>query len=279
MARTWLITGCSEGGIGAGVARSVLAHGDNAVVTARHIERIENIVKDYPETGLACRLDVTDKENIKEVVETAAARFGRIDVLVNAAGYCYRASVEESEEDGVMDMFQANFFGLIALTKAVLPIMRAQRSGMIINFSSIAALRAFPASGFYAATKSAVESVSEALSEELKPLGIKVMIVEPGPFRTHFFDSSLKGGPMTIEDYKETAWKRYPQYTVNNEDQAGSPDNAGKVLIAAVESGDPPARILLGKAAVVVAKRQYARRIAETEKWADLSAKADFDTV
>ena len=137
--------------------------------------------------------------------------FGGIDILVNNAGYCYCASVEESEGEEVMKMFQINLFGLISMTKAVLPLMRKKRSGMIINIASAAAMKASPASAFYASSKAAVELLSDGLRKEVEPLGIRVMVVEPGGFRTNFFGSSLKGAQMRIEDYKDTAWKQYPE--------------------------------------------------------------------
>ncbi len=233
--KTWLITGCSEGGIGAGIAKSILKRGYRAVVTARDTEKVKNIVADYPDTALALSLDVTDKESIKNAVEAACNRFGSIDVLVNNAGYCYRSSIEEAEESGVMKMFDTNLFGAINMIREVLPGMRAQGSGAILNVSSIGAVRTGAASGYYASTKAAMELMSEGLYAELKPLGIKVMIVEPGAFRTHFYDSSLQGSKNTIDAYKDTAWLRSVEQSVNNQNQPGDPDKVGDVLIDAIE--------------------------------------------
>ena len=274
--RTWLITGCSEGGIGAGIAKAVLAHGDCAVVTARSTAKVESIVKEYPETSLAVALDVTRQESIDAAVAAARERFGQIDVLVNNAGYCYRSSVEEADRAGVDLMYETNLFGPIALIKAVLPEMRARKSGAIVNVSSIGAVRTGAASGYYASTKAALELMSEGLAAEVKPLGIKVMIVEPGAFRTHFYDSSLKGASLTIGDYRDTAWKRSPENAVNQANQPGDPDKAGDVLIKALDAENPPLRLLLGSDALRVVKSALEARLQELETWADLSAQTDY---
>ncbi len=276
MSKTWLITGCSEGGIGAGIARAVLKRGYNAVVTARNLDKVQNIVKEYPDTALAVTLDVTNPDSIAEAVTAAKAKYGQIDVLVNNAGYCYRSSVEEADRAGVNMMYETNFFGPVALIQAVLPDMRAKRSGAIINVSSIGAVRTGAASGYYASTKAALELMSEGLAAELKPLGIRVMIVEPGAFRTHFYDSSLKGADMTIGDYADTAWKRSPQNAVNQANQPGDPDKAGDVLIDAIESENPPLRLLLGSDAVKIVRAALEARLDELSKWADVSARTDF---
>ena len=276
MTKTWMITGCSEGGIGAGIARAVLRRGYNAVVTARNTEKVAGIVKDYPETALALSLDVTDKASIAAAVRAAQERFGRIDVLVNNAGYCYRSSVEEADREGVDKMFETNFFGPVALIQAVLPGMRERRSGAIVNVSSIGAVRTGAASGYYAATKAALELMSEGLAAELRPLGIRTMIVEPGAFRTHFYDASLKGAAMTIGDYAETAWKRSPQNAVNQGNQPGDPAKAGDVLIDALESENPPLRLLLGSDAVKIVRGALEARIDELNRWEQASARTDF---
>ena len=276
MGKTWLITGCSEGGIGAGIAKAVLKRGYNTIVTARSIEKVAGIVKDYPDTALAVALDVTNGDSIAAAVKAAIEKFGQIDVLVNNAGYCYRSSVEEADRAGVDRMFETNFFGPIALIQAVLPGMRARHSGAIVNVSSIGAVRTGAASGYYAATKAALELMSEGLAAEVKPLGIRVMIVEPGAFRTHFYDSSLKGAALTIGDYADTAWKRSPQNAVNQMNQPGDPDKAGDVLIDALESENPPQRLLLGSDAVKAVRATLEARLRELEDWKDYSARTDF---
>ncbi len=274
--KTWFITGCSEGGIGAGIAKAILKRGYQAVVTARDTEKVKNIVADYPDTALALSLDVTDKESIKKAVEAAYERFGSIDVLVNNAGYCYRSSIEEAEESGIMKMFDTNLFGAINLIKEVLPGMRAQGSGAILNVSSIGAVRTGAASGYYAATKAAMELMSEGLYAELKPLGIKVMIVEPGAFRTHFYDSSLKGSKNKIDAYKDTAWLRSVEQNVNNQNQPGDPDKVGDVLVDAIERDDTPLRLLLGSDAVKVVRGALEARLDEIDRFESLSVRTDF---
>ena len=276
MAKTWLITGCSAGGIGAGIAKAVLARGYNAVVTARNTDKVKDIVAAYPETALALALDVTSMESIENALAAATARFGGIDVLVNNAGYAYRSSIEEAEDEGVMQMYNTNFFGPVHLIQKVLPGMRAQGSGAIINISSIGAVRTGAASGFYASSKAALELMSEGLAAEVTPLGIKVMIVEPGAFRTHFYDSSLKGSDMTVDAYKATAWTRSVANTVNRKNQPGDPDKAGDVIIDSIERADGPFRLLLGSDAVKAVSGTLESRLREVQAWAEESRRTDF---
>lgn len=274
--KTWFITGCSEGGIGAGIAEAVLKRGYRAVVTARNIEKVSNIVKNYPDTALVLQLDVTNKESIKEAINTAVDKFGTIDVLVNNAGYAYRSSIEEAEEEGLNLMYQTNLFGPICLIQEVLPMMRKKKSGAIINISSIAAVRTGAASGFYASSKAALELMSEGLAAEVKPLGIKVMIVEPGSFRTHFYDTSLKGSKMTIDAYKNTAWTRSVENTVNKQNQPGDPNKVGNVIIETIEKENYPQRLLLGSDAVKIVKSTFEQRLNEISLWEDESIKTDY---
>lgn len=274
--KTWFITGCSEGGIGAGIAEAVLKRGYRAVVTARNIEKVSNIVKNYPDTALVLQLDVTNKESIKDAINTAVDKFGTIDVLVNNAGYAYRSSIEEAEEEGLNLMYQTNLFGPICLIQEVLPMMRKKKSGAIINISSIAAVRTGAASGFYASSKAALELMSEGLAAEVKPLGIKVMIVEPGSFRTHFYDTSLKGSKMTIDAYKNTAWTRSVENTVNKQNQPGDPNKVGNVIIETIEKENYPQRLLLGSDAVKIVKGTFEQRLNEISLWEDESIKTDY---
>lgn len=274
--KTWFITGCSEGGIGAGIAEAVLKRGYRAVVTARNIEKLSNIVKNYPDTALVLQLDVTNKESIKDAINTAVDKFGTIDVLVNNAGYAYRSSIEEAEEEGLNLMYQTNLFGPICLIQEVLPMMRKKKSGAIINISSIAAVRTGAASGFYASSKAALELMSEGLAAEVKPLGIKVMIVEPGSFRTHFYDTSLKGSKMIIDAYKNTAWTRSVENTVNKQNQPGDPNKVGNVIIETIEKENYPQRLLLGSDAVKIVKGTFEQRLNEISLWEDESIKTDY---
>jgi len=276
MTKTWLITGCSEGGIGAGIAKAVLARGYNAVVTARNTDKVKSIVEAYPDTALAVALDVTSTDSINEAVKAAVDRFGKIDVVVNNAGYAYRSSIEEAEEAGMRKMYETNLFGPVHLIQKVLPIMRKMGEGGIVNVSSIGATRTGAASGFYASSKAALELMSEGLAAEVEPLGIKVMIVEPGSFRTHFYDSSLQGSKMTIDAYKDTAWTRSVENSVNNQNQPGDPDKAGGVIIDALESVNPPMRLLLGSDAVAAVTSVMEDRLKEIEAWKEESVKTDF---
>ena len=277
MAKTWLITGCSEGGIGEGIARAVLEAGYNAVVTARTTAKVEGIVADYPEQALAVALDLTQQDSIDAAFEAAVAKFGQVDVLVNNAGYCYRSSVEEADPAGVQAMFDANFFGMVAMIKKVLPGMRERRDGVNVNVSSIGAVRTGAASGYYAATKAAVELMTEGLRAEVAPLGIKAMIVEPGAFRTHFYDTSLKGSDNTVGDYAETAHKRSVAQNVNARQQPGDPLKAGYPIIKAIEADDTPLRLYQGSDALAAVRGALNARLEELEKWAELSKTTDFD--
>ncbi len=277
MAKTWIITGCSAGGIGEGIARAVLEGGDNAVVTARTAEKVEGIVADYPNTALAVALDVSDQASVDAAYEAAVKRFGQVDVLVNNAGYCYRSSVEEADPAGVQAMFDANFFGAIAMIKKVLPGMRERHDGAIVNVSSIGAVRTGAASGYYAATKAALELMTEGLAAEVTPLGIKAMIVEPGAFRTHFYDTSLKGSDNTLDDYAETAHKRSVAQNVNTRQQPGDPLKAGYPIIKALQSDETPLRLYLGSDAIAAVTGALNARLAELNKWAEVSKTTDFD--
>lgn len=273
--KTWLITGCSSG-IGRGIAKAALKKGYRVVVTARNTEKLKELVAEYPDTSLALELDVLKKESVISALQKANESFGSIDVLVNNAGHGYRSALEEGEEENVAEVFQTNFFGPVELMKAVLPQMRQQKHGAIINISSIAAVRSGVGSGYYAATKAALELLSDALWQEVTPLGIKVMIVEPGAFRTHFFDTSLKGTNIKIDDYAETAGKNRKETIVNRYDQIGDPGKAGQVIVDTIEKQEYPKRLLLGSDAVQVVQTELRNRLAEVEKWKDVSYGSDF---
>lgn len=273
--KTWLITGCSTG-IGRGIAKAVLEKGDNAVVTARDVSKVEDIVRDYLDTAVAVPLDVTKKDSIISAVKAAQARFGTVDVLVNNAGYGYRSSVEEGDVDDVALLFATNVFGPVELIKEVLPQMRARKNGAIINVSSIAAVRSAVGSGYYASSKAALELMTDGLAKELKPLGIRVMIVEPGSFRTNFYDTSLKGTANKIDDYAETAGKTRKENVVNHHNQPGDPDKAGKVIVETIEREDYPGRLLLGSDAVRVVSAELTARIQEIKDWTEVSVQTDF---
>ena len=241
----WFITGCSTG-FGRELSVILLRRGYRVVLTARDKTKIDDIVAGHEKNGLALALDVDKHDQIEAAVKAAEDRFGRIDVLVNNAGYGYLAAVEEGDDADVRAMFETNFFGLAAMTRSVLPIMRAQKSGAIVNVSSMGGFIGFPGSGYYTATKFAVEGLSEALSKEVGPLGIKVIIVEPGPFRTHWAGRSLKTPKKPIDAYAETAVARRKQIQSYSGTQAGDPVRAAEAIIDTVERDKPPLRLPLG---------------------------------
>ncbi|HBP4966860.1 TPA: SDR family NAD(P)-dependent oxidoreductase [Pseudomonas aeruginosa] len=272
---TWLITGCSTG-LGRNLAQAVLQAGFNAIVTARNPQSIQDIVAAYPDTAVGAALDVTDKAQIDAVLETAQQRFGAIDVLVNNAGHGYRAAVEEADEQEVAALFAANFFGAVALTKAVLPGMRARRAGTIVNVSSIAGRLAAPGSGYYSATKFALEGLSDALRKEVEPLGIRIMVVDPGAFRTDFAGRSLQQARALIADYADTAGPRRKENDRSHGTQPGDPARAAVAIIEAVMGDRHPFRLLLGSDAIQIVTAELQAQLQEIEDWKDLSASTDF---
>ena len=269
----WLITGCSTG-FGRELARLLLRRGHGVVVTARNLSTLD----EFASTGnaLVVALDVTVASQIADVVRQAESRFGHIDVLVNNAGYGYLSAVEEGEDDEVRAMFETNFFGLANLTKAVLPGMRARRRGHIVNISSMGGLIGIPGIGYYNATKFAVEGLSEALAKETASLGIKVTIVEPGPFRTEWAGRSLKTPKTAIADYAESAGARRAAVQAYSGTQPGDPVRAAEAIMHAVESPEPPLHLLLGRPAYETATIKFKEFVAEMEKWRDVSLGADF---
>jgi short-subunit dehydrogenase len=272
---TWFITGCSTG-IGRELAKAVVAGGSNVVVTARDPETIQDIVAGHATSAIAVRLDVTKKAQIANAVGEALRRFGGIDVLVNNAGYGFRGAVEEADDDEIRQLFETNFFGLVALTQAVLPGMRARRRGHIINISSTAGRMAHPGSGYYSATKFAIGGLSEALRKELKPLGIHVTVVEPSGFRTDFAGRSLQQSRRTIDDYDATAGARRKERINSHGRQPGDPVRAAAALLQITRSESPPSRLALGRAAVTRIRAELEGHIKEIDAWAELSNGADF---
>jgi NAD(P)-dependent dehydrogenase (short-subunit alcohol dehydrogenase family) len=272
---TWLITGASSG-LGAALARAVLTNGDNAVVTARNASHLDELVSGYPETTLAVSLEVGNHQQVVDAVTAATERFGSVDVLVNNAGHGYRAAVEEASAEEVNELFATNFFGPVDLIKEVLPQMRARRSGTIINVSSIGAPRSNPASGYYTATKAALEGVSDALNREIAPLGIRVIVLEPGAFRTDFSGRSLAQSERVIDDYAETSGTRRNENDHTHGTQQGDPDRAAQVIIATAMGELAPFRLLLGSDAIEIVRDELQGRIDEIDAWADVSATTDF---
>jgi len=271
----WFITGCSTG-FGRELSLILLKRGYRVVATARDKSKVEDIVAGNPKNGLALALDVDKQGQIDAAVKAAEARFGRIDVLVNNAGYGYLAAVEEGDDADIRAMFETNFFGLAAVTRAVLPIMRAQKSGAIVNISSVGGFIGFPGSGYYAATKFAVEGLSESLSKEVGPLGIKVIIVEPGPFRTDWAGRSLKTPRKPVDAYADTAIARRRQIQGISGSQAGDPVRASEAIIATVEKKDAPLRLPLGGVAYDAIAAEIAALRKEHESIEAVARGADY---
>ena len=271
----WLITGCSTG-FGRELARAVLDRGFRAVVTARNPDTVADLVAGHEGSAIALKLDVTNRAEVESAVRQAEQAFGRIDVLVNNAGIGYFGAIEESEEAEVRRMFEINFFGLARMIHVVLPGMRKRRSGHIVNISSIGGIRAFPAVGYYNATKFAVVGLSEALALEVAPLGIKVTIVEPSGFRTDWAGRSANEAPTQIADYAETAGKNRGNLRGYSGKQPGNPVKAAEAIIAAVEAKEPPLHLLLGKAALKGARWKIDLMQKDFDAWARTTEEADF---
>lgn len=272
---TWIITGCSSG-LGRHLALEVLKNGDNVVVTARNLTDIKDIADAYPNMALTLSLDVKNNDQILSVVKEAKKRFGSIDVLVNNAGHGYRAAVEEADEEEVSELFATNFFGPVALIKAVLPGMRARHSGTIVNISSIAARTTAPGSGYYSATKCALEGLSRGLQKEVSPLGLSVIIVEPGAFRTEFAGRSLQQSQSSIADYANTAGPRRKENDKTHGLQQGDPVKGAQLIIKAVNAEKPPLLLLLGSDAVDVVSDALAADQSQVELWKEDSMTTDY---
>lgn len=273
---TWLITGCSTG-LGRALAEAVIAAGHNAVVTARDATKVADLAESAPERVLAAALDVTKPAQVATAVQQAQERFGAIDVLVNNAGYGYRAAVEEGDDADIRTLFETHFFGTVAMIKAVLPDMRARRRGAIVNISSIGATRNAVGSGYYSAAKAAIEGMSGALRSELAPLGISVTIVEPGAFRTDFAGRSLSQSATVIDDYADTAGRRRKENDTLHGNQAGDPAKAATAIIAAIDADERPGFLLLGPDALAIYRQVADERATEVARWEALTAGTNFD--
>jgi NADP-dependent 3-hydroxy acid dehydrogenase YdfG len=271
----WFITGCSTG-FGRELVTLLLRQNYRVVATARDVTKIAGLVEGYEDDALALPLDVTDADAITHAVRRTEEKFGHIDVLVNNAGYGYFGAIEEGEDAQVRTMFDTNVFGLIDMTKAVLPGMRARHSGFVVNLSSIGGLVAFPGTGYYTATKHAVEAISEALSHEAAPLGIRVLLVEPGPFRTDFAGRSINMSKTVIADYDSTAGDRRRVTDARNGRQQGDPVRAAQAIIDVVGSPNPPLRLLLGASAIDIARQKLDSVRADFDAWEETTRGADF---
>jgi NAD(P)-dependent dehydrogenase (short-subunit alcohol dehydrogenase family) len=271
----WFVTGCSTG-FGRELARAVLARGWRCIATARNKASLDDLAPEAGDRLLPVSLDVTDAAQIEAAVAAAHKQFGAIDVLVNNAGYGYQSSIEEGEEREIRAQFDANAFGLFAVTRAVLPVMRAQRNGHVINITSVAGLVGFPGSGYYAASKHAVEGFSDALLAEVGPLGIKVTCVEPGPFRTDWAGRSLIQTPSHIADYADTAAARMARTAQGSGNQPGDPVRAAQAMIRITEAEKPPRHLVLGAFGVDAVANRLRAALAEIEAWREVSVGTDY---
>lgn len=276
MAMVWLITGASSG-LGDGIARAVLDRGDFVAVTSRDTDRLKPLTEKYPNQAFPVTLDLNNAASMRQAVQSVLERFGKVNVLVNNAGYGYRAAIEESEPAAVEELFQTNFFGPMELVRLILPQMRAQHSGFIINISSIGAVRGALGNGYYSAAKGALELASEALSKEVQQLGIRVMVAEPGALRTGFYGERLKSSSIHISDYDALAGKYRKTEQTDSHDQPGDPLRAGKLLVQTALRQDAPFRLLLGSDALHAVVETLETRLREARIWAEVSGHVDFD--
>lgn len=274
MNKVWFITGCSTG-FGRELAKEVLRAGYNAVVTARNLNDVEDIVSAYPETSIAVKLDVTEHVSINDAVQQSLQRFGTIDVLVNNAGIGYFGAIEESNEAEVRRMFDINFFGLANMTNAVLPTMRKQKSGHVVNIASIGGLVSFPGVGFYNATKYAVDGLSESLAKEVAHLGIKVTTICPSGFRTDWAGRSANNATIVIEDYAPSAHANKDTIRGYSGNQPGDPLMAAKAIVMAVEAEKPPMRLLLGAGALKGGRRKLEELKNDFDTWEVITVGSD----
>jgi NAD(P)-dependent dehydrogenase (short-subunit alcohol dehydrogenase family) len=274
--RVWFITGCSSG-FGRVLAEAALAHGDRVIATARRLDQIADLSQRYNERCYVLPLDVTLPRQVHNAVEEGVAVFGQIDVLVNNAGYGLLGAVEEVEEDEIRREFETNVFGLLSVTRAVLPHMREQRRGTILNLSSVGGFSGFAGWGIYSASKFAVEGLSEALAQEVAPLGIHVTIVEPGYFRTNFGGSSMNATAREIPDYAPTSGQTRAYMAQISGHQPGDPARAAQAIIAVVESGHPPLRLVLGADALQRVRAKLASVTQELDAWEQTTINTAFE--
>jgi NAD(P)-dependent dehydrogenase (short-subunit alcohol dehydrogenase family) len=271
----WFITGTSQG-FGRELVRAALQRGDSVAATSRQPQAVAAAFPAEKQRLFVASMDLRDARQISSVVQQVIGRFGRIDVLVNNAGYGVTGAVEEASEKEIADVYETNVFGLLRVTRAVLPHMRKQRSGHIVNLSSIGGLTGMPGWGIYNSTKFAVEGLSEALAAELAPLGIGVTIVEPGPFRTDFLGGSLVKATNTLPDYESTAGKTRASAAERDRKQQGDPVLAADAIVRAITSPKPPLHLILGKFAYERMARKLDEFHREMETWRDLALETDF---
>ncbi len=273
--RVWLITGCSSG-FGLALATTALTRGHRVIATARHAAALDELVARHPDTCRALALDVTDSTQVKSAMAEAAEAFGRLDVVVNNAGYGVVGAFEELGTEQITRNFDTNFFGALEVIRAALPILRAQGSGHLMNISAAAVISNYAGFSIYGATKWALEGVSESLAAELKPLGIKVTIVQPGPFRTDFIGRSLERAESHIADYDRSSGKFLRFLETMDGKQPGDPARAAAAIVAAAESDSPPLRLILGKYANEKARKKHVEAERERATWEHAGLPTDF---
>lgn len=273
--RVWFITGCSRG-LGRALALAALERGHRVVATARAAESLAELAGRFPDQCRALALDVTRPDEVATVITEAAAAFGRLDFVVNNAGYGLIGALEEVTEEQIRQNFETNFFGAVQVMRAALPILRAQRHGHFVNISAAAAIGNYPGFSIYGATKWALEGVSESLAAEVRPLGLKVTLVQPGPFRTDFIAHSMKRSDTRMAEYEDTRGKFQRLIETMDGRQPGEPAKAAAAIIAAVESERPPLRLVLGKYAIDKARRSRTAAGRELDTWAELGSATEF---
>ncbi|MYS21976.1 NADP-dependent 3-hydroxy acid dehydrogenase YdfG [Streptomyces sp. DvalAA-14] len=276
--KTWFITGAARG-FGLEIARAALDRGHRVVATARHAAQIAEQLPGAGGRLLALDLDVTDEEGTRRAVREAVDAFGRIDVVVNNAGRGTLGAVEEVPDEAVRSLFAVNVFGTLNVLRAVLPVLRAQRSGHVINMSSVGGLAATPGWGLYNATKFAVEGLSESLVTELAPLGIRVTLIEPGYFRTDFLDTQSLATAEVIDDYDATAGATRRYSAEVNHGQPGDPVKAAAAIVEITEADPPPLRLLLGTDSVDRVEAKVERLLGDIDRFRELSLSTDHDDV
>ena len=272
----WLITGCSTG-IGREIAACALGAGHQVAVTARRPETIADIAA-ANEQAIAVALDVTDRQQIAAAVTATTGTFGGIDVLVNNAGYGYMSAVEEGEDHEVRQLFDTNYFGVVDILKAVLPIMREQRSGHVINISSMTGLVANPPNAYYSSTKFALEALTEALAKEVKPLGIRVTAIEPGGFRTDWGSRSMRETATPIDDYAENVGARKELVKAFADHLPGDPRRVAEAVVMVSGLDDPPLRLLLGQDVLDATREKLTDMNASIDHWESVTLDVNFPT-
>lgn len=273
--KVWFITGCSTG-FGREIALAALDKGYRAVVTARRLDSMDDIVQQYPDTALAISLDITNQQQIDSAINQALDHFKQIDILVNNAGYGYVAAIEEGEEQAVRDLFETNFFGPLALSKAVIPHMRERQSGRIINNSSQAGLMANPGTGYYSASKYALEGLMEALAKELEPFNIQVTSVQPGAFRTDWAGRSMQRTHTPMPEYQASVGARLDMIAQMDGKQPGDPKRGAEVFLMLAECDNPPLQLLLGAGVLATYKEKLNTIEQSLEEWESTTLSADY---